>query len=721
MAFMTTSYEPATVALSILIAVFASFVTLDLIRHVRASSATVARRWLVGGSVAIAAGLWSMHFTGMHSLELPVPIRYRMLPTALSFVAAFAVSTIALSIAARGEVTTRCFVIGSLLMGGGLSAMHYAGTAAIDVGPVVWRLQLVGLSALLAVAASAAMLAAFAWLPTVAEDRRVSSQGICAIAMGLLMSAAHYSGMAGARFPVGAVSVVTRTLPGANLADAGYLAAFLLLTCALLMSIMDDHMARRAAQLAASLQAAHDRLASADDAIRQSARLDPLTKLLNRVAFEDQLAATITALRGSPAGAQPPRQIAVLFANITGLRAINDALGHSSGDEVIRQSAHRISALVRTCDVVARFSSDRFLVMMNGVERREDCAALADRIIAAMHEPFDVFGRAVQAGIAIGIALHAADAGDPADQNLIFESDAAMQAARDLGRSSHAFFETHMRKKMSEEFDLVADLRQAIELGQLELHYQPKIDSGRGTLCGVEALLRWTHPVRGAVGPAVFIPLAERFGLINVLGNWVIEQACAQLGDWQRAGVTMRVAINLSAHQLRENDLVARIESMLERHQVDPSLLLCEITESVAMQDIEATQRTLEALGAIGIFLSIDDFGTGYSSLSYLRQLPAKQLKIDRSFVADVEASSDARALVDAIVRLSHALGLAVVAEGVETAAQRDILVRLGCDELQGFYFARPMTAAKLLEWTRSSKRPKDALAFSKSLVLDQI
>jgi len=717
MAFLPASYDPATVVLSILIAVFASFVTLDLIRHVRSPDPVIAQRWLLGGSMAVAAGLWSMHFTGMHSLKLPVPIGYGKLPTALSFVAAFVVSSIALSIAARGEVTTRSFVFGSLTMGAGLAAMHYFGTAAIDVGPIVWRLQFVGLSALIAIAASATTLAAFSWLPGVAPDRRVSRQAMCAIAVGLLMSAAHYSGMAGARFPVDAVSDVTATLQGASLADAGYLAAFLLLTCALTTSIMDDHMRRRATQLAASLQVAHDRLASADHAIRQSALLDPLTKLLNRVAFEDQLATTIAALR-DPKTSEPRRQIAVLFANITGLRAINDALGHSSGDEVIRQSARRISELVRSRDVVARFSSDRFLVMMNGVDSREDCAALADRIIVAMQEPFDVFGRGVQAGIAVGIALHAPDA---TEQNLIFESDAAMQAARDLGQSSHVFFETHMRKKMSEEFDLVADLRHAIDLGQLELHYQPKIDSRHGGLCGVEALLRWTHPVRGSVSPAVFIPLAERFGLINTLGNWVIEKACAQIGDWQNAGVLMRVAINLSAHQLRESDLVTRIQSTLDRHQVDPSLLLCEITESVAMQDIEATQRTLEALGAIGIFLSIDDFGTGYSSLSYLRQLPARQLKIDRSFVNDLEASSDARSLVDAVVRLSHALGLVVVAEGVETAGQRDVLIRLGCDELQGFFFARPMSAAKLLEWTQRGKRPKDALAFSQSLVLDQL
>jgi EAL domain-containing protein (putative c-di-GMP-specific phosphodiesterase class I) len=228
--------------------------------------------------------------------------------------------------------------------------------------------------------------------------------------------------------------------------------------------------------------------------------------------------------------------------------------------------------------------------------------------------------------------------------------------------------------------------------------------------------LRWHHPERGTVSPGLFIPIAERFGLINALGNWVIEEACRQMEAWTKAGVHMRVAINLSVHQLREADLVTRIGSALSNHNVKASQLLCEITESVAMQDILATQRTLDELGKIGVYLSIDDFGTGYSSLSYLRQLPARQLKIDRTFINDLDASDDAKAVVDGVVRLAHALGLRVVAEGVETANQRDILLELNCDELQGFFIARPMSADKLLAWTHGHK-PKGSLDFAKSLM----
>jgi EAL domain-containing protein (putative c-di-GMP-specific phosphodiesterase class I) len=260
-------------------------------------------------------------------------------------------------------------------------------------------------------------------------------------------------------------------------------------------------------------------------------------------------------------------------------------------------------------------------------------------------------------------------------------------------------FGTHMQADPLNQLSLQGDLRHASERGELSLHYQPKVDAHRGLMRGVEALLRWQHPQRGSIGPSTFIPLAERFGLMGALGQWATEEACRQMREWNDRGMRIAVAINLSVQQLREDDLAERISRALERHGVDPGQLLCEITEPVAMVDIEANQRAFEGLGRIGVFLSIDDFGTGFSSLSHLRQLPVREVKIDSAFVTDLEHSADARAIADAVVRLAHALGLRVVAEGVETPGQRDILQAFGCDELQGFLFARPMPAADLLQW----------------------
>jgi EAL domain-containing protein (putative c-di-GMP-specific phosphodiesterase class I) len=276
-----------------------------------------------------------------------------------------------------------------------------------------------------------------------------------------------------------------------------------------------------------------------------------------------------------------------------------------------------------------------------------------------------------------------------------------MYEAKRAGGNTWAHFESRMEDAQPVALGLQHDLRAAIERHELELHYQPKVDGRSGLTHGVEALLRWHHPVHGMVPPMSFIPVAERYGLIGKLGNWVIDEACRQIEHWSAHGLRMNVAINLSVHQLREPDLVERIEQALRRHGVDASQLLCEITESIAMSDVKATQAAFTGLARIGVLLSIDDFGTGYSSLSYLRRLPARQLKIDRSFVSDLETSSDARAIVSAVVHLAHDLGLGVVAEGVETTGQRDVLTGLECDELQGYLFAKPMRAAQVLDWVR--------------------
>jgi len=403
----------------------------------------------------------------------------------------------------------------------------------------------------------------------------------------------------------------------------------------------------------------------------------------------------------------------VLFIDLDGFKPVNDSLGHGAGDQVLKEAGARLRAAARDSDTVARIGGDEFVLLMEDVASVADSVILARRLVDALARPFQIGERPIGISGSVGIVVYP-DHGEK--DKLLAHADAAMYAAKRAGGSTYALFESHMDAGALEQMSLQNDLRHAIELGQLQLYYQPKIDVQFGQIRGVEALLRWNHPQRGLISPGIFIPIAERFGLINSLGNWVINEACRQMQAWADDGLRMRMAINLSVHQLREEDLVQRIGSALARHHIEPSQLLCEITESVAMEDIKATQRAFEGLAKIGVFLSIDDFGTGYSSLSYLRQLPARQLKIDRSFVADLEASNDARAIVSAVIHLAHALGLRVVAEGVETAGQRSILTELGCDELQGFFFARPMPSDTLLAWTEGRK-PANAVDFSPSVM----
>ncbi|HEX7385181.1 MAG TPA: bifunctional diguanylate cyclase/phosphodiesterase [Burkholderiaceae bacterium] len=489
------------------------------------------------------------------------------------------------------------------------------------------------------------------------------------------------------------VMVFASGVPTLHVALLAGSAALLMLAGAHVVSRMDRRLMQRADALERSLRQANEDL-------QKIAYNDALTALPNRLVFEDKLASAVAAADRS-AG-----RLAVLFIDLDGFKPINDSLGHSSGDAVLRQVGARLRTLARAEDTMARVGGDEFLMLLTGAIDEESAAHVAARVLATLGEPYALGSREVTLSCSIGIVFYP-DGG--AHTKLIARADAAMYAAKRTGGACYCFFERGMEANAHEQLDLQRDLRHAIENQELELFYQPKIDSHSGKVTAAEALLRWKHPQRGMISPATFIPIAERFGLIGALGNWVIEDACRQARYWREHGMRMRVAINLSPVQMRQDDLVERIVDALERHRIQPSLLTCEITESVAMEDTRATQSAFRRLGEAGVHLSIDDFGTGYSSLAYLRKLPAEELKIDRSFVMDIEHSLDARAVVDAVVRLAHALGLKVVAEGVETERQREILVGMGCDELQGYLFAKPMSARALLIWASDDRERETA------------
>ena len=429
-----------------------------------------------------------------------------------------------------------------------------------------------------------------------------------------------------------------------------------------------------------------------------AATIDSLTSLPTRLFFEERMRAEA---KRSDAGKAP---FAVLFIDLDGFKPVNDTFGHNCGDQVLRQVGKRLIWLTRKSHEAARVGGDEFLLLVPNASSPEVAEKVAQRVIDTLCKPYKVDGREITIACSIGIALH--EGGTGAVDKLIARADVAMYAAKRAGGSRHCFYAANMDMDAQQNFDLVRDLRKAIAKNELELHFQPKIDANTGKVTAVEALLRWQHPTLGLVLPDRFIPLAERNGLIGPLGNWVIEAACLQARQWRDKGLRMRVAINLSAHQMRQDDLADRIADALKRHRIHPSLLTCEITETATMEDTGKTQETFRRLGELGAHLSIDDFGTGYSSLSYLRKLPAKELKIDRSFVMDLEHSADARAVIDAVLKLAHALGLKVVAEGVENQRQQQILTALGCDELQGFLFAKPMTARSLLLWAMAEGTP---------------
>lgn len=689
-------FDPAVVVLSYLTAAFASYVALDLAQRVRAPDAVIARIWWIAGSVSMGTGIWAMHFVGMLALKLPFMVGYDTAITLASWVAAVVVSAIALRVAAMDTLTPGRLALGAASMGAGICAMHYTGMAALALAPGIhWHWALVAASAGVATGAAAAALCIFFLLRRLPPDWARWGQLAAALVMGAAVAGMHYTGMAAAGIAEDTVCLSVSGLRGDNLGGLVAGATFTLLLLTLFTSALDARSQRRTHRLRESLDAATNEL-------QAQALRDPLTGLANRQLLDDRTSHAVARSSRDGAG------VALLVINLDGFKPINEAFGHATGDAVLREVATRLQALARNHDTLARIGADEFVLLLEGEAGEAVLAQVAQRLLDALAQPLSLgdASRPLPLSASIGIALHSGT-GEPG-LALMSQAESAVQAVKRHGGNGFAFFEARMQDGVRDQLELARDLRAALEsagAGQLSLHYQPKVAGDTGQVRGVEALLRWKHPQRGAISPGSFIPVAERFGLIIPLGDWVIDEACRQLADWREQGLKLRVAINLSVQQLRQPDaLLQRLSQALERHQLDASQLSCEITESVAMEDAAATERILQRLGGLGVSLSIDDFGTGYSSLAYLRRLPVSQLKIDRSFIQDLETSPDARAIVNAVIELAHALGLEVVAEGVETEGQAAVLRAKRCDKLQGFLFARPLPAEDLTRWAMNAQ-----------------
>jgi len=423
-----------------------------------------------------------------------------------------------------------------------------------------------------------------------------------------------------------------------------------------------------------------------EEQIRHMAHHDSLTGLPNRVLLYDRMEQLVHRARRSGG------RFALLFIDLDRFKNVNDTLGHKVGDRLLRVVAQRIMGCVRESDTVARIGGDEFVVLLSELDTPEGVAHIAQKVLDSLALPFDLDGYELYITPSIGICIYPDDGDDV--QTLMSNADAAMYHAKDTGRNNYQFFTRQMSIAAHHRLALENELRHAVDRRQLTVYYQPQVDLRTGEIVGFEALLRWLHPERGMVPPAIFIPLAEETGLINRIGEWVLTQACAQAHAWHEAGYrTLQVAVNCSAHQFRREQYVGSIESTLNQYRLPPGCLELEITESVIMQHTEQVLVRLRELHDMGVQLSLDDFGTGYSSLSYLKRFPIQKLKIDQTFVRDITADPDDAAIVGAIIAMAHSLGLQVMAEGVETRQQLDFLKALKCDQAQGYYFSPPVPA----------------------------
>ncbi len=685
---MTAAYDPWLVLLSIVVAMTVSYTALRLAARVATNAGRQARIWLATGAFAMGVGIWSMHFIGMLAYSLPIRLAYDVPRTLASLAIAIVTSGFALAISSGTRLTASRLAASALIMGAGIASMHYMGMAAIAIVPAIgYDPALVALSVLIAVAASCAAL----WLFHRLRDHRHAHQRLIRLAaagiMGFAISGMHYIGMAAARVAPGSFCRGGITL------DTGWLAMTIglftlgLLFMALITAIYDAH-------LQSSTLRHAERLQQANAELEHQTSHDGLTGLPNRVLFLDRLGEAIERARRN----QTP--FAVLMVDLDRFKVINDTLGHGIGDRLLAEVGERLTGAVRPSDAVARLSGDEFLILVEGIAEPTDAACAARGVIAALERPFSLNSGDLHTSASIGISLFPDDGADP--DTLIAHADEAMYHAKSIGRNTYQFFNADRSAVSQRRLDLENDLRRALSQRQFELHYQPKFDVPSDRMIGVEALLRWHHPVRGMVPPGEFIELAEETGMVIAIGEWVLREACRQARRWRLDGLPfMRIAVNISPVHFRRADFLDNVRTALRDNDLDPQYLEIELTESTVMDDAQGSVAILEELSRMGVVVSIDDFGTGYSSMGYLRRFPIDKLKIDRSFICDLTTSPDAQSIVRAIISLAHGLRLRVIAEGVENPQQLERLRALGCDQYQGFLRSAAVPPATIALYAR--------------------
>lgn len=678
------TYVPSLVVISVVVAILAAYTALDLAGRIASAKGRAVYLWMAGGAFAMGVGIWSMHFIGMLAFKLPMELGFDVWLTLASLLVAVLSSCFALWLVSQPQLPWPHLGLGALILGVGISAMHYIGMAAMRMQPGIdYDPQLFGLSILIAVVASAAALWIAFRLRQQATPRVRLARAGAAVLMGLAIVGMHYTGMAAANFADGSFcGALADGLRSDGLDKLVLVTSLAVLTVTLLTSILDARMEARTAVLAHSLFEANRELT-------HLALHDNLTALPNRILLTDRLELAMGKVN------EQGGCFALMFMDLDGFKPVNDAFGHHIGDQLLRQVATRLRGNLHRQDTLARIGGDEFVLLVE-LSDPQDALTVAARQVEVISRPFEIAEHSVQVSVSIGICIYPGNG--ETQHELLMNADAAMYHTKAGGKNGYNFFDPSMNTNARNKLQLLQELRHAVEKNEFCLHYQPKYDALSGQAVGAEALVRWQHPQRGLLGPDKFIELAEKTGLIIQLGEWVLDQACRQMRSWYSQGYTQwRIAVNLSALQFCHAGLVETVADTLARHRLPANCLTLEITETTAMSDADASLAVLQRLSDMGVDLSIDDFGTGYSSLMYLKRLPANEIKIDRGFVRDLEVDSDDAAIVSAIVALGRALGLRIVAEGVETHIQQRFLTDLGCNALQGFLLGHPLPADQFM------------------------
>lgn len=676
---LDVTWNPVLIVISFLVAFIASFVALDSAGKISDASRLAALFWRIAGGMTLGIGIWAMHFIGMLSMQMPVSMHYEVWLTLASLGIAILAATTALNIAVRRSSLSRSrLFIATLILSSGVVAMHYLGMAAMMFDDSIrWNKTAVSLSVVIAVLASGAAL----WL---AFHLRHKHKGVlinriaAAILMSVAICAMHYTGMYAAHFPHS-----PHSMPG-GVSEFGLsvwvcATTLILLGIMLIISMVDSH--RRTNRLTENLRQLNKQL-------ELQARFDALTGLANRQQMDLNLQDCLhTALLTK-------KQFAVLFLDIDHFRLVNDAWGHYVGDELLISVAQRITSRLSPGMTLARLGSDEFILLLPESDD-EKIASLAMTLLDDIRRPFSICGHTLNLTLSVGVSLYPQH-GETLHE-LKFNADAAMHHIKQEGRNGWAIYRPEMSKTVSAEPHFLQDLSKALEREQFELWYQPTYLASEHEIHGFEALIRWHHPEQGVLLPGVFLPSMEKTGLIIPVGVWAIDQACRQLRFWTEQGFGQwTLSFNLSPIQFEQQDIFDVISGTMKKYSLEPSRLILEVTESTALKNLERSIELLNQFNEAGFTVSIDDFGTGYSNLLMLNVLPARELKIDKSFIDGILINEKNRKIVETIIHVARTMEMNVVAEGIETEAQRQLLAELGCDYLQGYLFSRPLPAQQV-------------------------
>lgn len=636
---------------------------------------------LVFSGAILGAAIWCMHFVGMRASHLPADYHFDFALTLASYAIAFVASTFAIWLTTRRTLPFARLVLGAVLMGLGISGMHYTGMMGlmVDKYDVYYDPILIICSVLIAISGAGLSF----WLAFKNKENDnfyILTKIVVSFMLTLTIVGMHYTGMAATIFQeVNTERTLMDHQFGHNLA----LFTVVFITCLVLVA------AFCVAVLEQRLEERNKQLSKANKELANLAVQDNLTKLPNRLYLAEYAHFLFADHR------YRQDKISFLYIDLDRFKAVNDVFGHHVGDQLLIQLATRIHRLLDPKTKLLRIGGDEFLMVIENATV-EKSTQLAEKILDLIQDSFLIAGKEINVSGSIGIAMFPEHGNNL--QDLLINADAAMLTSKDQGRNTFSIFNyTVDQHEAKSQTKLINDLYKAVEEQQFVLFYQPKFRTIDRQICGVEALIRWKHPTLGMLTPNMFIQGAEKTGLIIPMGYWALEQACKQIQIWEREGAPFfPIAVNLSAIQFEHKHLFSTLENLFEKYSIKPNHLIIEITESTAMHHIESSIRTFEHLRQMGIKLAIDDFGTGHSSFLYLKNLPVDELKIDKEFIHDLSTGSKEEMILESIIQLAVKLGLVVTAEGIETPLQAEILTRLGCQQMQGYLLGLPMDVERL-------------------------